>query len=499
LGGDPPAKWPDRDVAGRSTKEFMITSICLLSCALTLAQGERADWQLSPQLSSGLELVYSGVYLEESLIPNVQHQRQYRLEANVLVLDAGVKDWQVAIMTALSLQDARKSLDKKEGPVSVRLEIAKIDLQGRAYGSDKKLLEIPLKGPPTLESGFFVPAPIIKVGRNSSWDVSEVGRPTQRWQIAGTESCNGITCIKVLGVQQSSDWNSTRADQSAWRRRDTVWLHPQLNIAQKIERIIERRDPARDTPTFRTIVRYELESRLKYPGQLFDERRKEVLKASKFHEDALPLLGQPGLHRPQIDSMIQRVSFHLDHQPATQTTPYRKAVLHIKTVLEKAQKGEVAVSPMPDDPPPQAAKALAIGERVTDFAVSCLTEEKAVRTQEYQGKPILVFFYNPATPLGKEVLGFVKQLNEKHIGKWGVMAMAVTNDADVAKKQHKELKLTFPILDGNGLRLSFGAGQTPRFVVVDGDGMVRLAETGWGFQTPHEIEDVLQRCLKKDR
>jgi peroxiredoxin len=180
--------------------------------------------------------------------------------------------------------------------------------------------------------------------------------------------------------------------------------------------------------------------------------------------------------------MIRRVSLHLDHQPATQTAPYRKAVLHIKAVLEKAQKGDVAVPHVPDDPLPQAAKAVGIGERVTDFAVSGLTEEKTARFQNYQGKPILVFFYNPTTPLGKEVLTYVKQLSEKQTGRLEIMAMAVTNDADVAKKQHQEMRLLFPIFDGNGLRLTFGAEQTPRFVVVDSSGLVRLAQTGWGFQ-----------------
>ena len=476
----------------------MITSICLLSCALTLAQGtERADWQLTPQLSPGLELVYSGSYLEESLIPNVQHQRYYRLDTNLLVLDAGLKDCSVAIMTALSLQDGKTSSDKKVGPTSIRLELARISFQGRVSNSDKKYVEIPLKGPPTLECGFVLPLPVGKVGRNSVWEVSEEGLPKHRWLIAGLEACSGITCLKIVGVQQSSDWDSTRADQVAWRRRDTVWFHPQLNIAQKVERIIERRDPARDTPTFRTIVRYELDSRLNYPAVLLEERRKEVLKASKFQEDIQPLLRQPAAHRAQIDTMIQRVAYHLDHQPATETTPYRKAVVHIKTVLEKAQKGEIAVPHVADDPSPHAARALGIGDRLMDFTVSSLTEEKGAQLKSFQGKPILVFFYNPATPLGKEVLTEVKRLSEKHASQLGIMAMAVTPDAEVARKQHQQMKLAFPILDGNGLRLTLGADQTPRFVIIDSEGLVRLAQTGWGFQTPYEIDEILQRCLKK--
>jgi hypothetical protein len=471
----------------------MITSILLLS-ALTLAQGpDRADWQLTPQLSPGLELVYSGTYVEETLIPHVQHQRQYALEANLLVLEAGVKDWQVAIMTGLTLQDGVKHADKKDGPASVRLEMARVDWQGRVRNQDKKLLTVLLKGPPTLEFGCFVPAPLGRVNRNSNWQAEEEGLPTQRWHVAGTEACGGVTCIKIQGTQQSSDWDVPRADQTAWRRRDTLWIHPQLSVAQKVERVIERRDPAREAPTARTIVRYELDSRIKYPSLWLEERRKEIAKVTKFNEDTQPLLRQPGLHRPQIDTLLQRVSFHLDHQPATQPTPYRKAALHIKMVLEKAQKGETLVAAA--DPPPSAAvaKTLGLGERVSDFAISSFTQERAARLQEFSGKPLLIFYYNPATPLGKEVLVYVKRLSEKKTAEFGVMAMAVTSDAEVARKQHQDLKLAFPLLDGNGMRFVFGAMETPHFVVLDGAGIIRLNQTGWGIQTPYEIEDVLRR------
>src|ERR1043165_6274516 len=120
-----------------SHKECMITSHCLLSCALMLAQPssappDRADWLLTPQLSPGLELVYRGSYMEESLIPGVQQQKQFRLDANLLVLDVKCKEWQGAFMTVLSMQEPAANTVRREGsgPMSVRLELARIDAQG---------------------------------------------------------------------------------------------------------------------------------------------------------------------------------------------------------------------------------------------------------------------------------------------------------------------------------------------------------------------------------
>src|SRR6185369_2910045 len=116
-------------------------------------------------------------------------------------------------------------------------------------------------------------------------------------------------CVKVIGITQSEDWDRPRADKSAWRRRDTIWIHPQYNVAQQMERIIEERAPARDAPTHRRVVRLDLESNVRYTGQAFDSRKDEVLKASKFNEDAQALLRQPTLNRTQTDALIQKVSF----------------------------------------------------------------------------------------------------------------------------------------------------------------------------------------------
>jgi peroxiredoxin len=457
----------------------MIKSILLLSCALTLGQAaDRTEWQLAPQLAPGLEFVYRGAYIEESLIPNVQYQRHYRLESNLFILDAGAKDWHVAVMTSLRLHDPRQPQDDKgDGPSSVRLGQLHIDQQGRLRTLDKKLVEVPLSGPATLESGCFVPAPLIRVRRNSAWDIADEGKPIQHWQFLGVEAVAGVTCVKVGCVQQSDDWDHTRADHTAWRRRDTLWIWPQFNVAQKVERIIEQRAPARDAPTHRATVRYELESHMKFSGKFFDDRKQDALKSCKFQDDAQALIREPQFYRTQIDGMVQRITFHLERH---EKTPYRQAVVHLKSALENAQKGEAPVPHVADEPPPPAVKVLAVGDQAADFTVSSFTESAATRLLAHRGKPVLIFFYNPATELGKDVLEYVRRLSGRHGQQLAVMAMAVASDEDLVRTQHQTMKLTFPILDGNGMRLTFGAVQTPRFVLLDGNGVVRLAQTGWG-------------------
>src|SRR5437879_13673736 len=105
----------------------MVPSICLIAYVLTVGQlPDRADWQLAPHLSAGMELVYSGTYMEEALGPNVNYQRRYRLDTTLFVLEAAVGRWDVAFMTSLKLREQAtdNKASTKEQPTSVRLQIA---------------------------------------------------------------------------------------------------------------------------------------------------------------------------------------------------------------------------------------------------------------------------------------------------------------------------------------------------------------------------------------
>ena len=470
----------------------MLTSICLIACSLTVTQSpDQTEWRLAPQLVPGLELMYSGTYLEEALGPNVNYQRRYHLETVLFVLEAEPRRWDIAFMTSLNLSEPSKEAKSaaKEAPTSVRLELASVDAQGQLQGN---ALLAPIAGPPTIECGFVVETPVLKVGLNQVWEVSDPGRPPRTWRVMGTELCNGVTCVKLTGAQQSEDWDRPRGDHTAWRRIDATWIHPQLGVAQKVERTIERRQPAHVGPTERTTVRFELDSRPVYPSRLRDDRRQEILKAKKFQDEAAPLLAQPAQHRPQIDSLLKRISNYVDSQSPT---PYRKATVSLRGRLERARRGEAPAEAAVELEP--FTTATRIGDKVPDFLVTDLTGKESVRLTRMLGRPVFIFFYNPATSDGKEVLRFAQDLSRQFSDRLCIMAMAVTHDPESARKQHADLGLPFPILDGKGLHQTFGVDGTPRLIVLDSEGVLRCGTTGWGIQTPGEIRQELARCMTK--
>ena len=61
-----------------------------------------------------------------------------------------------------------------------------------------------------------------------------------------------------------------------------------------MERVIERREPGHDDPTYKSVLRYELEEPMQYPGRLYEERQREIVQAHAFAEAAAPLLAYAG-------------------------------------------------------------------------------------------------------------------------------------------------------------------------------------------------------------
>lgn len=472
-----------------------VAKLCLFACVLSLGQGEnRAQLLPTPQLITGQELVYSGTYQEQEQAAGVQFQKEYRLESRVFVLETQTAGWNIAALTCLSLRrspaPAGAEKDNAAAAASVRLEMAQLDRRGAISSADKVDLAVPLAGPPTVELGCFVTLPRVPVGPNHYWEVAEAGRPPSRWRIVGTEIISSTHCLKLEGKQQSDDWDRPRADSVAWRRTDLVWLAPQTGLAYKVERIIERRAPARLQPTQRLVARYELDSQLAYPGRLFEDRRQEIQHASKFNAEADILLPEPGEKKHQIDLLAQRVRQYLQERPPT--TPYRQAIEQLQHRIEAVRRGDVVAAARVTTPLIHVARR---GHRVPDFLVTDLIHQRTVRLYRLLGRPILIVFYNPATENGLRVLEFARTISEKFAEQVTVLGMAVTEDVPLVRRQQQEMRLAFPLLDGRGLHTTFHVDATPRMILLDADGMMRGGFTGWGFHIPGEVLSELQRCL----
>src|SRR5712692_9299332 len=152
----------------------MVANLCLLTCALLTAQtADRSGWQIVLRLSRGQELVYRGSYAEEAVGKGIHFSRSYRLENRIFVLDTHPRSTDVALHTVLKLRTPRSEHGNEPEPSSIRLELVRVDLQGRVTADPGVGLSVPEDGPATVECGAFVEIPGGPLSLKQSWEVLE--------------------------------------------------------------------------------------------------------------------------------------------------------------------------------------------------------------------------------------------------------------------------------------------------------------------------------------
>ncbi|HEY7157453.1 MAG TPA: redoxin domain-containing protein [Gemmataceae bacterium] len=450
------------------------------------------DWLLVPHLRRSQELVYRGTFHEEGHGGRVQFSRSYRLETRILVLETPPKGAEIAVLATLRHRPSSGSppLSSDMTPTSIRLERARVDLQGKVTADAGVDLLTPLDGAPALECAAFVALPGGHVHVGQEWLAVEGDRPPLTWQAVGAEMVGGNSCIKLVGEQKSDDWDRPRADRTAWRRQDTVWLVPQRGLVYRLEREIQRREPAQREATQRSVLRVEMESNFQLSGYADDSRRREIAQALTFRDNLRPLLAQPARYEQRLTALLKKIDYHLENQPET---PYRPAVYQIKRRAEAAKRGETPPEPIHET---KTAPAVAtLGQLAPDFTVSNFTGGGSAQLRRYAGKPIVLVFYHPKSATTPAVLRYAQKLLADYPQRIAVLGLCVADDAETARRQHSEMGLKFPLLCGGGLRASFGVESTPKIVLLDGSNIVRGEYLGWGQETPREVVEELKHWL----
>ncbi|MFQ3591625.1 MAG: redoxin domain-containing protein [Gemmataceae bacterium] len=349
---------------------------------------------------------------------------------------------------------------------------------------------VPIDGPPSIELGMFVELPTGRLKRNQGWEIREPGQPNHVWQVAGPETVLAQPCVKLVGIQASEDWEKPRADRGAWRRLDTVWIATRHGLAIRVERIIEQREPASREVSRTSTLRYDLESDLRHPPAMLNDRRVEIARTIEYRALAKPLLAQPARNSRELAALLRKINSFMESQPPT---PYREALVTLRRQVEAASRGEVVGVGYAE-----AAEKLPSEVRnkpAPEFVASSITSPGSVRLSSFKGKPTLLMFYQPRSETAPEMLRWAQELHSslgKHVH---IVGMSTSDESTLVLKQRNAAGATFPILHGSGLRASYGVEATPTCVIVDAEGHIRHRAMGWGRETGPQVQSELRRWL----
>jgi peroxiredoxin len=471
----------------------MPATLYLFACALATAQpapAPSAEWHIQPHLVRGQELLYHGTFTQQDEGPGVRFQQSVRMETRVFVLDTEPRGTaEVAFFTILKGQAAP---GEKVEPSAIRLETAKVETNGRLVPPKGVSLGVNLDGPPTIECGAFVEVAGGWAGPERSWDVSEPDRPSRHWHVDGTDVIGTVRCARLTGTQQSDDWEHPTPAHTAWKRTDTVWLDIQAGFVRKLERVIEQRDVTRRNGGQRLVLKCELDRAMQYPSHLADDCAHDIQQAVSLGNTVAALLPKAGQAGPRpFESVLAKINFTVEHDPPT---PYRESLNQVRRLAEAGRRGETPPSMRSTEPEPVIAK-ISIGKPAPDFLAAHIGETTTVHMHDLIGHPMVLVFYSP-TASAEPVLHFAQKIRDEHREAVTVVGLAVTDNDKAAIRQRDDLRLSIPILSGNGLTLTYGVEATPKIVVVDANGIIQGDYLGWGPETPFSVKADLVRCRK---
>ncbi len=467
-----------------------MVSTCLVACTLLAAQPAQAPlWLSAPRLSRGQEVLYRGSFIEETSKQKTKCVHKFQVENRILVLETLPTGSKIALLTVIQPELNNSAMKNQTAP-STCLTVAHLDPKGRLTNERGANLELPIGSLPQSEGGCFIEQPPADSQSHQQWFLSKPDLPRHYWRMTNTQSMDGQLCCKLIGNQQSEDWDHPSAGKIAWRRQDTVWVSPRTSLVIRYERIIEQREPTATDCSYRLTANFHLESSLTYPDQLFRDRQAEVVLHGQYSQLAEAALREPSLNSPRrLEALSAKIAYHCETQPPT---PYRAALVELQSRLESASRGELPPIAQDSKTPAISNASSLTHSTAPDFVAKDLMSGSPVRLQLLRGQPVLMIFFNPSSSSASETLRFgqaVRQTNQAQ-----VLGLSVAAGTDSIIKQCHDLRIDFPIIAGADLRSAYGVDATPRLIVIDGEGRTQRTFEGWGEETPVLIQEELLRC-----
>ncbi len=134
------------------------------------------------------------------------------------------------------------------------------------------------------------------------------------------------------------------------------------------------------------------------------------------------------------------------------------------------------------------------------FSFTSLENEK-ISSEALRGKVVLLDFWATWCPPCRASIPSIKGLQGKYAGK-AVQIISISSDSDeqawrsFVAAQH--MNWTEYIDLPRSIQNAFGVDSLPTYVVIDKDGVVRFRQSGFGNETPGEIEEAINKALKRD-
>lgn len=441
------------------------------------------------RLERGQEFVYDAQYTQESERPGSRFSRSLKTHALILDVDAAGSA-QVAFMTEQRVEGK----PGEEATSLAHLSLGRVDTLGRVRlesmtGSSR----LPIDGAPTLETLPFVEWPRERVEPGHTWTVEDPELGPQTWRLLNQELRDLGRCFKLKARQSSGDWN--RVDRVVWRREDDASVLVVEGYVSHWERRTEWRTVSGDLFKSTTVLNLSA-----IPGPLTDgairARRLEIAEASRFAARLAELMKPRG--EPDIQGYTNLL--HDIDRYQSRGTPYYAAIQSVRRRAELARRGERPPEPIVirvgrDTPAiPKSPRAADIDDPAPSIGLTNVRNGEQQLLASLRGKPVLLVFFKPTSPLIDVTLRYLRR-TAPYRDAVHVVPVAVDGSRDDIEKLRAAHKLPGDVFESRTALAQFAGRSTPRFIVIDKRGIIRLMLPGWNGEFPEQIHKELESIL----
>ena len=109
---------------------------------------------------------------------------------------------------------------------------------------------------------------------------------------------------------------------------------------------------------------------------------------------------------------------------------------------------------------------------------------------------MLLVFFKPSSKLQDHVFAYLRAASTSYAGPIHVLALAVDTPGPEALRLKTEQRLGV-IYDGSDALSQFAGRSTPRIVILDSAGTIRVIAPGWGGEYPEWLHKELLKLVQK--
>ena len=128
-------------------------------------------------------------------------------------------------------------------------------------------------------------------------------------------------------------------------------------------------------------------------------------------------------------------------------------------------------------------------------------ENETISNTSLRGKVVLLDFWGTWCPPCRESVPMLKNVQKKYAAKsFQLVGISSDDDEDVWKTfvQAQHMNWSEYLDSSSELQEAFKIDSFPTYIVVDKDGVIRFRQSGLGQDTQNDLEDAINKALKRD-